>query len=83
MGKVLDAETQTHFRWWIVRRRFAPRCLPTPHAITLRLEIRRAHVLRVESRGTGLIWGSLCGRLGHTVGAHEMSCSASPATHRV
>ena len=61
MSKVLDAETQTHFWWWVVRRRFTPRCLPTPHAIILRLEIRRAHVLRVESGSTVLIWGSLCG----------------------
>ena len=73
---------QTHFWWWIIRRRFAPRCLPAPDAIALQFKIRRAHVLRVESVGTVLIQGSLCRQLGHTVGANEMSCNASLATHR-
>lgn len=53
--------TQAHFWWWVVRGRFAPRCLPAPDAIVLRFEIRRAHVLRVESGGTVLIRGSLWG----------------------
>jgi hypothetical protein len=52
---------ETHFWWWVVRRRFAPRCLPAPHVIILRLEIRRAHVLWVEPGGTVSIRGSLCG----------------------
>jgi len=80
MGKVPDADALL-----VVSRlsSFCSRCLPAPHVITLRLEIRRAHVLRVESGGTVLIWGSLRGGLGRTVVAHEMSCSASLATHRV